>query len=386
MARIPGFAGPSNALQALNQDSERTINFYLEATAPGLGKDDIGLKSTPGLKIAISVPNSPLWEMFEQDGRAFFIAGTSFFELTYNDITDVYTATNYGVLSTITFPPTICSNGTAGGQLFITAGGDGFIFDLNTNALSAALAGGFPTGMARAGEFMDGYFLVLIENSRSFQISTLEDGTVWDILDVGERSEGSDNIVAMKRNHREIWFLGTKTTEVWYDNGDADFPFAPIQGVFIEQGCAGTGFTVVRLDNTIMWVGKDERGQGVVWRADGYTPKRVSTNAIERWIKLAGLSNDFVRAFGYQDEGHLFYVLNIPAQAQVERLSWVYDISLDAWHERAQWDSTHCIWIPYVLACHAFAFGKHLGGGNNLTGSGTIYEITLERFGEQRLT
>src|SRR5215469_18794550 len=113
------------------------------------------------------------------------------------------------------------------------------------------------------GEFMDGYFLVLINNSRAFQISALEDGTSWDPLDVGERSEGSDNVQAMKRNHREIWFMGTKTTEVWYDSGDPDFPFAPIQGVFIEQGCAGSGFTLQRLDNTLIWCGLNEDGQGV---------------------------------------------------------------------------------------------------------------------------
>lgn len=385
MARIPGFAGPSNALQAINADSERTINLYLEAIAPGTGKSGLQLVNTPGLHIAHTVTSSPLWEMFEQDGRCWFIAGSTFFELLYNSVTDTFSSVVRGTVAAITFPPTICSNGTAGHQLFVTAGSNGYIYDTLADTLTLIAAPGFPTGLARSGEFMDGYFLVLVENSRAFQISALEDGTLWDVLDVGERSEGSDNVVAMKRNHREIWFFGTKTSEIWYDNGDADFPFAPIQGVFLEQGCAGNGFTVVRLDNTLVWVGKDERGEGVVWRADGYTPKRISTHAVEFEIQGDGFSNDFVRAFGYQQSGHLFWILNIPAETGIERTSYTYDVALDTWHERAQWDSTNCIWTPYVLACHAFAFGRHLGGGNNLTGTGTIYDISLDFFDQERV-
>ena len=75
-------------------------------------------------------------------------------------------------------------------------------------------------------------------DSRTFAFSDLEDGTVWAALDVNERSEASDNIVAMVRSHREIWLLGSQTSEVWFDQGDPLNPFAPIQGVFVEQGCA----------------------------------------------------------------------------------------------------------------------------------------------------
>jgi hypothetical protein len=37
--------------------------------------------------------------------------------------------------------------------------------------------------------------------------------------------------------HREAWLIGTQTTEVWYNAGNAQFSFAELPGVFIEHGC-----------------------------------------------------------------------------------------------------------------------------------------------------
>jgi hypothetical protein len=39
-------------------------------------------------------------------------------------------------------------------------------------------------------------------------------------------------------------------------------------------------------------------------------------------------------AYTYQQEGHAFYVLNFPSASK----TWVYDVSVQAWHERASGD------------------------------------------------
>lgn len=371
MARIPGFVGPWNHLLSINADAEETINWMYEPTPPGTSNYRAWMPPTPGLRPWLTIQTaSPVTCEFEQDGRAWAIIGGDFREV-FNTVPP--TSTFYGAVATDSNPPTICSNGTAGHQLFITAGGNGYIFDTIANTLTLIADPDFPNGTALMGEFMDGYFLVLIANSRAFQISALEDGTSWDALDVGERSEGSDNILGMKRSHREIWFLGSETGEVWYDNGDPDFSFAPIQGVFSEQGTV-SGFTMQRLDNTLIWAGKNADGEGVVWRADGYTPKRVSPHAIELYEQIYGFTG--VRTWGYQQNGHLFYVTILPAADK----SPVYDVAVDSWHMRARWDSTHCVWVPYVPQCHMFAFGKHLVGDRF---TGTIYEMSTAFFTEE---
>ena len=123
--------------------------------------------------------------------------------------------------------------------------------------------------------------------------------------------------------------FGSNSIEVWYDAGNADFPLAPIQGAFNEIGCVAA-FSVAKLDNSVWWLGQDERGQGIVYRSQGYAAKRVSTHAVEWQIQQYSTLTDAV-AYTYQQDGHAFYVLNFPTA----NTTWVYDVATNLWHERA---------------------------------------------------
>jgi hypothetical protein len=102
-----------------------------------------------------------------------------------------------------------------------------------------------------------------------------------------------------------------------------------VQGAFNEIGCLAT-HSVAKLDNGIFWLGSDARGNGIVYRAEGYTGKRISTHAIEWQIQSYGDITDAI-AYTYQQDGHSFYVLTFPTADK----TWVYDVSTGAWHERA---------------------------------------------------
>lgn len=366
---IPGFVGPSNTLASPLSDVERTVNLFTERTEPGNATTAAYLRGTPGVVPYASCGDSPLRALFAQDGRSFAVAGSRFVEIN----TSTGAVTNYGPVALDSRPASLASNGSAGNQVLIVSGGSGYIFDLGTNVLSAALGADFPADALMCA-FMDGYFLVLIRDSRRFQISALEDGTSWDALDVAERSEGSDNIISMIRSHREIWFLGSQTSEVWYDNGDPLFPFAPIQGVFLETGSAAP-FSAVRADNTIVWLDRDERGAGVVRKADGYTPTRISTYAVELALETSADLSVAV-AFAEQTQGHLFVWLLIPDLDT----TWVFDVAEGLWHERALWNPTACVFEPHVACCHAFAGGRHLVGDRQ---SDTVYDLTLTAYADE---
>ncbi len=365
---IPGFVGPSNVLSVPMADVERTINFFTEHGQPGNSKTPAYLRGTPGIVPFVACGDTPIRGLFSQDDRCFAVAGARFVELDADGL-----LTDYGAVVDDGLPASMASNGSAGSQVLIISGGFGYIFDLDLNTLGTALPADFPAN-AKMCAFMDGYFLVLIADTRRFQISGLEDGTAWDGLDVAERSEGSDNIVSMIRNHREIWFLGSQTSEVWYDNGDVLFPFAPIQGVFVETGSAAP-FSAVRADNTIVWLDRDERGHGIVRKANGYIAERISTYAVEKALQSSG---DLSVAVGFaeQGQGHLFYWLYVPDLTT----TWVYDVAEGLWHERALWNSTDCVWEPHVATTYCFAFGKQLVGDRQ---SDTVYELTLTAYHDQ---
>jgi hypothetical protein len=386
MARspVPGFVGPSNVGASTTADPEETINLFLETVSPGTVKTaNPYLRGTPGLRPWVNLPTAPVTAMFFSPAtldRAFAIAGDTLYEV-FPTNPATYVA-YFPAMAPSVYLPSICSNGTAGNQLFITCGGLGYIFNLNANTLTQITDPGFPSNV-RMGEFMDGYFFALVTETRKFQISALEDGTTWDALDVAERSEASDDINALVRNHRVVCIIGRKTSEFWYDSGDPLFPFAPTSGEFMESGSVAP-FSVRRLENTLFWLGQNDDGQGCVWVLDGLEPKIISTPAITALIQASGnvttdVSSHDLRlavAWCYQEDTHRFYCLQVPG------CKWmlVYDLSTDRWHKRATWDSTAVDWTRGRPQCHMFFAGRHLVGDRL---GGTIYEMSLDYFDEE---
>jgi len=370
---VENFIGPSNTLAAITASADRTINMYEELVDPGVAKGKTWLAPAPGLAVFSTLGGTGMSvELFYQNARVFAVAGEAFFEI-FSDGSN----TNYGAVASVSgITPTMCSNGTAGHQVFITSGLNGYIFDINTNVLTLIADTDFPQGSALEGEFMDGYFLVLINESRAFQISALEDGTDWDGLDIAERSEASDNLIAMRRSHREIWFMGNQTGEVWYDNGDPDFPFAPIQGVFIEQG--GKTSTLQRIANSVIWVSLDQDGSRVVNIADGYTPRRVSTFAIEFMLQSATAATS-MKGWTYQERGHWFYNLHIEGR---DDTTPVFDLTMGRWAERGLWDEENQQWHPNrpISHCYSSSFIKHLVGDRS---TGTVYHQSVDIFTQE---
>jgi hypothetical protein len=370
VSRYPGFIGPTYTSRSVNVDAEELINWYPETSGSSGAKVSMAYYPTPALRPWLGVGSGPVRGLFEQDGRAYCVSGTAFAEIFASQ-----TVTFRGTVQGDGNPASMASNGTAGNQVGVCSGGRVYMLNTVTNLFTQVFPGGPDTGglpdPCIALRFTDGYFLGLQGQSRRFAWSELEDGTLWNGLDFAEVSEGSDNVLAMEINHREVTLFGSKTSEIWVDAGDANNTFQPLDGTFIEKGIKAP-FSSSRNDNTLIFLGGDERGAGVVWKMNGYTPVRISTFAIETMINRLGR---FDNALGwtYEQEGHLFYVLYLPNAD----LTPVYDISTGLWHKRGHWNPTTMTWQPWRASCHCFAFGKHLVGDPL---SGMIYSLELDQF------
>lgn len=367
MAAYPGFIGATDRVSARTVNAERTVNWYPEV-ATGTPKARTWLAPTPGLTPFVVLGAGPVRALFAEEGRCFGVGGGLFFEILASQ-----TAVLRGPVGMDGHPASISSNGSDGHQLFIVSAGTGYIYDLNANTLTeltALVAPDFPRPCSM-GAFVDGYFLALQSQADRFQISALEDGLVWDPLDVAQVSQTTGIVRALVALHREVWLLGSSTTTVWADIGDPDFPFAPIPGAFIQQGIGSRfGWTVV--DNALFWHGQNEDGARVAYRAQGYQPQRISTHAVEDvWRGLPRMDDTI--AWSYQDGGHAFACFYIPSA----ETTWVYDAATQAWHERSLWDPTALAWTPHVARCHCYAFDRHLVGDRT---SGAVYDMSARYF------
>lgn len=337
-----GLVGASNQQRSLPFDAQRSINCY--PVLDQQGKEVSALYGTPGLSLFGVTNGSPGRGNFAAaNGRIFVVAGSGVFELSSNG-----TATLRGTLQTSAGNVSIDENGL---QLAVCDGTYLYTFTYATNTFAQVTDPDVPNP-AKTVTFIDGYFVVN-NGTGKFYISALYDGTAWDALDFATAESSPDNLIRPINFVGQLGLLGDKTTEIWSDVGATSFPFAKISGAKMEVGILAA-HTAIPVDNSLFWLGKDNIGSGIVYRANGFTPQRISTEPIELIIAQATSPSD-IRAYTYQEDGHVFYVLTgggLPT-------SPAYDLTTGLWHERA-YLNTSGQFEPHLGICGMYAFGKQL--------------------------
>lgn len=367
-----GFVGNSVLARSRTQNCEWTNNLYIEASA-GTPKRAKGLYSRPCLVPWTLCAPGPIRAMHFQDGRLNVVSGNY-----YYDVQQSRNVTILGEVQQDSHPATISTNGTNGNQNFVTSGGLGYIHDLSTGSFVQISDANFPDPTIQ-GAYIDADFVALKGGSNTFQWSAALDGLTWPGLNIAQASSSSDNKISMVVSHREIWLFGSKNTEVWANTPNA---YEPVPGVFVEHGIAAP-WTATRLDNTVYWVGLDEAGTAVVWRANGYTPERISDHALEYQLQSLPRLDD-MRGLAFQMGGHGWYLLyspHVPTDSHgrdMEHTTYVFDINAQAWTDWSHWSDRYMRFFPFVGTTHANAWnGLTLIGDRQ---SGTIYRLSFQHF------
>lgn len=360
--QIP-FVGAAYESRSANFDAQRCVNLYPEL-APA--QPPIGAPTAKSVSMLVGTPGLALWATMGAAGgiRALYrttnnlliaVQGSSVFLIDANG-----TATAAGQLGSGSEPVSIVDNGST------AALADGYAWSLSLSVGSQVVSLG---ATASRVTFIDGYFIFLRPGTGQFFLSSIN-STVLPGADYASAEGWPDNLVSLIADHRELWLFGEATTEVWFNSGDVNFPFSRIEGAFMEVGCSAPS-SVAKIDNSIYWMGKDERGQGTIWRANGYTPLRISTHAIEHQISTYARIDD-AQAFAYQQAGHPFYVLTLPTANR----TWVYDVATGLWHERA-WHDADGIAHRHRACCFASFAGRPLVGDWQ---NGKIYAFDLDTY------
>ena len=366
MPAYNGFIGPSNPLQSVIADGERTMNFYVEhVQSPSAPAQDM-LLPTPGQRPALLVSGVGLRGSFEMNGRAFIVVGPTFYELFSTN-----TVTSRGTVAQDSNPATICSNGIPA-QLFITSGGNGYLYDLNANTLTQIAA---LNGKATQGGMKDGYFLCFDVKNGVVYVSNLNDGSTWNTVTMFfSRSIAPDPWLAMVVGNPYIYMLGEQTSEAWYDAGNSPQPFAPILSSFMQYGTPSS-FASGMTGSTLTFLSRDRVGQGIVVTAAGYAPSPISTYAMQTLIQGYARTSTIGDAelLIYQDQGHLFGVFGFPTA----NATLAVDLTGgNLWCERGTWNSVAGRFDAWHPRIHLSAFGQHYVGDRS-TGTISVLDVTI---------
>jgi hypothetical protein len=251
------------------------------------------------------------------------------------------------------------------GQSILIADGspNGYTVNMTTKIMLAVDAtnnsgtNGFAYGGADWVDFVD-TFLFGNTTGTSNWFASASNTLAFDPLSYGSKSGLKDELLATVVAKRNIWLIGTLSTELWYNAGGTNFPFALFSGPYIEHGAAGK-YAMTRNGSAVVWLTRDKEGKGCVMEGENYNAEVISTRALEKeWSNSAiyGDLSDTI-AFSYQLAGHFFSVFRFPTADK----TWVVDLITKQWHERESQDASgnpH----QWRVNCTTAAYGKVFGG------------------------
>ena len=340
----------------------QAVNIYPEIVDDKSGKRVGGFYGCPGSRFLAVVGTGPHRgaRVAQANGGLYCVSGSGLYQVSSG-----WAATLLGSLSTPSGPVAMM-DGTE--QIVVVDGsGNAYVWNFSTSAFST-VALGFNADTLFS---QDGFFLANQTGTSTWWQSNLNDGSTWNALNFSSASAQPDPIVGGIDINREAWLMKANGIEIWYNAGNLGFVFSRIPGVYLEQGCAAP-YSIAKTITGPVWVGSGERGAGIVWMAEGYTARRISTHAIE--TALAGYPT-FADAQGfiYEDSGHVFYVLTLPTA----NATWCCDLASPGhpWHQRAYFGNGQ--FSRHRMASYAYAYGQEVFGDYE---KGTLYAFDLDTY------
>jgi len=165
------------------------------------------------------------------------------YSVSGNTLVPAFTAASMSYSPTV---PVICCNDSS--RVFM-AGGGKINYVSNVGIVTELADTDAPSTVSHVA-FLDGYILA-ISGSKLYW-SDIPTDTSWSALSFATAEGNPDSIVAMVVLQRQIYLIGTVSTEIWENDGSS--PFARIPGGMLEVGCVAP-YSVVRLDSSLIWLG-----------------------------------------------------------------------------------------------------------------------------------
>lgn len=167
-----------------------------------------------------------------------------------------------------------------------------------------------------------------------------------------------DNTIALCSNGSKLYTFGERSWQVFSYNDDKNNPFTSPDNAAGNVGIKAPN-SLSMLGNTVLWLGSSDIGDNGIYMISDTNIKRVSTQDIEREItQLINLDNAYSSI--WQEHQHTFYSLTF----EDSKMTFVYDITEDAWHYRASYDTNNH--LTYWRYNHAtYAYSKIYVGTNN---------------------
>jgi hypothetical protein len=327
------------------------VNLYPEQM-PHLGAPR--LVPTPGLTL-FQAASTGVRGVFQSDG---ILSG----QIVYADGTSLERVTSSGtnaVIDTVASDNYDAQFAASQADLVATSGGTAYLVESGSvTSITVGNASGDITSVAELGQ----RHLFVEDGSGRFWWSDVGDPTTVSATSFATAESEPDNLLSIQSYKGRIYLFGTATVEAWTPTGDQDAAFRSSPGAVLPSGLIGRD-AVCQSDDSMFMVATT----GQIFRLDGLARTRISTSAIEGYIKDLSASNQaLVKLRSYQWRGHEFIRVTIPGTG-----AWNYDLLTGAWHRAKTLGTDTHIVNDFV---QAFGTTYATGAGGIYSMSRTVYD------------
>lgn len=322
------FIGPSYDLPSRAVDCQSTVNMYPDIHELGNDKTSLFFNGTPGLKSEIEAKDIVRCMYVDVKGDLYVVEGQEF--VRYRDYIDedgnpYRERFTLGGIYTKSGRVSIAENGF---QLCVVDGPNLYLYIYKDDTFQQYK----PEGWLGSDKviYYQGYFVFVEPDTQKYYISKLYDGTNIDALDFASAEDDPDNIIVAIQAGGILYMFGDRSIQTMANTGEAYFPISNVSGGSSAVGCIAK-YSVGVIANTVIWLGKDDVGYGIVYATGAGTlsPTKISNFAVDAFVqKQENVEN--ATAFTYQENGHNFYCLNFSEGDT----TWCFDLDTKMWHER----------------------------------------------------
>lgn len=305
--------------KAAQISNQRAINWYPEAEAPG-AKTAVSMKPAPGYVLATTQGNGPCRchpVVFQSD--QYWVSGTQVFKQT--------TAGVVTLIGAILTSSGWCVLAAGRDYLMLVDGTDGWTWDGTTFArITDADFPASPTWCA----YIDGRFLANDSGTDRFyttQVASGEDPTSWAALDFATAEADADDAIAVVKTFERIYIVGTRTTQVYYNSGNADFPFDLFSNGILEWG-AESAASIDVAEGVIFMLARTTAGGLDVIMVSGFQARSLATDDLI--AEFDGFTTSDAEGWAYQQGKQTFYGITFPTDGR----TFVCHVETGKWHER----------------------------------------------------
>ena len=256
----------------------------------------------------------------------------------YADTTDKYT------LTTSTGTCWFCEDTGPSNTLILSDGTDLFSIstaDVVTDIVDGDLPAGPITPVA-----MNGYIFVAKATTDDIHNSDLAAPTAWTSTSFLSSEMYSDTLVGLNRVGPYVIAFGKLSTEFFYDNANpTGSPLKRQDSVALRIGLTARD-SMALSGKTIFFVGNAQTGESSVFKLEGLTPSKISTEYVDRILINEGSSLSSAMAWICHHKGHTLYVLNLSSASR----TLVYDLDEDLWLDWSSNSASAHVVLPYNYA------------------------------------